>query len=377
MTARHLYVHVPFCARRCSYCDFSIAVRRRVPVSEYLAALQRDIAMAEQEVEPATIYLGGGTPSRLGGGGLARLAALLPRSAGLEEFTVEANPEDVTPQAAREWVACGATRLSLGAQSFDASALAWMHRTHGAEAIGAAVRAARAAGFAEVSLDLIFALPAHLARDWRADLERAIALEPDHISLYGLTIEPGTAVARWVARGEAREADEGRYEEEYLLAHDVLPRAGYEFYEVSNAARPGHESRHNRAYWKLVPYLGIGPSAHSFDGVARWSNEPAYTSWLRRLAAGERPVANREVLSPEQQRLERTYLALRTREGLELDEYLAGKVEHWVKAGWGIVEGMKGREGNAGRFPFPLSPRPHLRLTPAGWLRLDELVASL
>ncbi|HWO89838.1 MAG TPA: coproporphyrinogen-III oxidase family protein, partial [Gemmatimonadales bacterium] len=284
----------------------------------------------------------------------------------------------------------GVNRVSLGAQSFDPAALAWMHRTHDAAAIGAAVRTVRGAGIARLSLDLIFALPDQLRRDWRSDLDRAIALEPDHISLYGLTVEPGTALARWIARGQSSPVDEQRYEQEYLLAHEVLAAAGFEFYEVSNAARPSCEARHNRAYWQLAPYLGVGPAAHSFDGTSRWWNEAAYAAWLRRVNAGERPVAAREVLNPEQQRLERTYLALRTREGLELDEALAAKVEPWVRAGWaqvvrrddglaaGPATGSHAQESSEGPSRRPTAPRPYrLHLTPQGWLRLDELVATL
>lgn len=390
MIARHLYVHVPFCARRCSYCDFAIAVRRATPVREYLRALERELALAAREGPLATLYLGGGTPSRLGAEGVADLARLVKPGADLEEFTIEANPDDVTVAAARAWAEAGVNRVSLGAQSFDPAALAWMHRTHDAAAIGAAVRTVRRAGIARLSLDLIFALPDQLRRNWRSDLDRAIALEPDHISLYGLTVEPGTALARWIARGQSGPVDERRYEQEYLLAHEVLAAAGFVFYEVSNAARPGCEARHNRAYWQLAPYLGVGPAAHSFDGSSRWWNEAAYAAWLRRVNAGERPVAAREVLNPEQQRLERSYLALRTREGLELDEALAAKVEPWVRAGWAQVvrrddglaasptTGSHAQESSEGPSHGPTAPRPYrLHLTPQGWLRLDELVATL
>lgn len=365
MNARHLYVHVPFCARRCSYCDFSIAVRRKTPVAEYLDGLARELAVSGVPPQLATVYLGGGTPSTLGGTGIAGLAALLGNPTGLEEFTLEANPEDVTPESARAWLAAGVNRLSLGAQSFDDAVLRWMHRTHDSEAIGRAVHAARAAGASNLSLDLIFSLPEALARDWRHDLERAIALEPDHISLYGLTVEAATPVGRWVRRGQMVAAPDARYEEEYLLAHELLGAAGYRFYEVSNAARPGREAIHNRAYWQLVPYLGVGPSAHSFDGVAsRWWNEPAYTRWLERLASGDSPVVGREDLDQGQRAVEQLYLALRTTDGVALEhpaaERLGPLAPLWIRHGWAERTG-DGR----------------LRLSTLGWLRLDELVASV
>lgn len=370
MSARHLYVHVPFCARRCTYCDFSIAVRPRVPADEYLGALEREIARTALPAELDTIYLGGGTPSRLGAEGIARLARTLGLPRPLAEFTLEANPEDVTADAARAWAAAGVTRLSIGAQSFDDRVLAWMHRTHTAQAIPAAVRAAREAGIGSLSLDVIFALPGVLGRDLERDLSCAVACEPDHVSLYGLTVEPGTPLAHQIERGDAAPAPEPRYEEEYLLAQEALERAGYRFYEVSNAARTGHQAVHNRAYWRLVPYLGLGPSAHSFDGTVRWWNEAAYARWVRLLGWDQSPVAGREILSPAQRELERRYLSLRTAEGMELSEPcpapLDANVRRWVAQGWAKV--VPGGPGGMAR---------RVRLTPRGWLRLDALVASI
>lgn len=376
MTTRHLYVHVPFCARRCTYCDFSIAVRRRVPVAEYLAALGREVDLAGAGATE-TVYLGGGTPSRLGGDGISALARMLQVARGLVEFTIEANPEDVTAESVRAWVAAGINRLSLGAQSFDDRVLAWMHRTHDAARIGEAVRTARAGGLATLSLDLIFALPAAQQRDWRHDLDSATALEPDHVSLYGLTVEPGTPLFRQVQRGDTVSASEGRYEEEYLLAHERLATAGYVFYEVSNAARPGREAVHNRAYWELEPYLGLGPAAHSFDGLSRWWNEPTYVGWRRNLEQGLSPVAGHEILNDHQRRLEEMYLGLRTRTGIALPEPCPDQLRHtldrWVGAGWAVREPEPGDASS--RAAVPRCGRA--RLTPGGWLRLDELVASI
>ena len=396
MSAAHLYVHVPFCARRCTYCDFSIAVRRRTPVAPYLGALARELVLAGVPAEPATVYLGGGTPSLLGGEGVAALAGLLGLRRAPEEFTLEANPEDVTDEAARTWVRAGVNRVSLGAQSFDDRVLEWMHRTHRAARIGEAVRSARRAGIANLSLDLIFALPESLGRDWARDLDAAAALEPDHVSLYGLTLEPATPLFRRAERRELDPAPEARYADEYLLAHERLAAAGYRFYEVSNAARPAREAVHNRAYWTLAPYVGLGPSAHSFDGLARWWNEPAYARWQKLLACGTSPVAGRELLSDAQRRLERSYLGLRTAEGIELPEPcppgLAATLERWRAAGWAELDPGPGhgdigvREDHpdapvsaSSRPPNPGSPGPRswrVHLTPQGWLRLDELVAS-
>lgn len=361
----HVYVHVPFCARRCTYCDFAIAVRPVVPVAEYVAALTAELRLVPPFFRPSTVYLGGGTPSKLGADGVARVTALFGSQAA--ELTIEANPEDVSAEAARAWARAGVNRVSLGAQSFSDAVLTWMHRTHDAAAIGAAVRTLRAAGIGNISLDLIFALPESVPRDFAADLARMIALEPEHLSLYGLTIEPRTPLARQIARGQSAPPREARYEDEYLLAHERLAAAGFRFYEVSNAARPGRESAHNSAYWQQVPYLGIGPSAHSFDGQERWWNDPAYRSWLDHLAAGRSPVAGRETLSDGERRLESWYLGLRTAAGLTLDRPLPSRLEQslqrWVAQGWARLNDR----GN----------RAQIVLTPAGWLRLDELVASV
>jgi oxygen-independent coproporphyrinogen-3 oxidase len=362
----HLYVHAPFCARRCSYCDFAIAVRRRVPVEEFLGTLAREAAHHRAETPAHTLYVGGGTPSRLGGEGLARLLRLFGAERGIEECTIEANPEDVTPEAAAAWVRAGVNRLSIGAQSFDGRVLAWMHRTHDVEAIGRAVRTARDAGIRNLSLDLIFALPESLTRDWHRDLAEAVALGPEHISLYGLTVEPHTPLRRWIVRGDWAEAPGARYADEYLLAHEVLAAAGYLFYEVSNAAKPGREARHNAAYWAGAPYLGLGPSAHSFDGTDRWWNEPVYVRWRAKVAERGGAVTGRETLTAEQRRLEHLYLGLRTRSGVPLSDgpqTLAPKAALWERAGWAELVHAEGGV--------------RLRLTPTGWLRLDELVASV
>lgn len=365
MFPRHVYVHVPFCARRCSYCDFSIAVRRAVPAEAYTAALVREVDLRMPtrggwQVE--TLYFGGGTPSRLGGAGVARLMDALQERFTLvpgAEVTLEANPEDITPAVVRTWREAGITRLSIGGQSFSDRVLAWMHRTHDAAAIERAVGVAHAGGFENLSLDLIFALPDVLGRDWDGDLRRALALEPVHVSLYGLTIEPATPLGRWRDRGAVVEAPEERYEAEYLHAHDVLTAAGFEHYEVSSYARPGYRSRHNGSYWRHVPYIGFGPAAHSFDGVVRRWNAAAYAAWARALSRGSDPLGGREVLTEESFATERVYLGLRTSDGLVLEPALARRVHRWVEAGWATSE-----EGR-------------VRLTPRGWLRLDALAADL
>jgi oxygen-independent coproporphyrinogen-3 oxidase len=369
---RHVYVHVPFCRRRCVYCDFAIAVRRDVPAQRYVDAIRREYAYRTRregwDDDPLeTLYFGGGTPSLLP---VARLAALVrhlveaqrsgPAAEGIE-ITLEANPDDVTAATAAGWVAAGFNRVSLGVQAFDGGVLEWMHRTHDRAASVRAVRLLREAGVGSLSLDLIFALPEALPFDFRTQLEQALQLEPEHLSVYGLTVEPRTALARWVSRGATRACSEGRYVEQFLLAHELLTGAGFEHYEVSNYARPGERSRHNGMYWTRRPYLGLGPSAHSFkDGERRWNAEP-WAAYERAIARDGDATADSERLTEEQARLEAVYLGLRTSDGISRAELGAGLgrvAEESRRRGWLVEDGGR------------------VRLSPEGWLNLDTLVTA-
>jgi oxygen-independent coproporphyrinogen III oxidase len=363
---RHVYVHVPFCARRCVYCDFSIAVRRDVPVDEYVNAVGRELDIRFSGNDPwlvSTLYLGGGTPSRLGGSGVARLLETLGKRISVPddaEVTLEANPDDVSVDAVRAWRDAGINRLSLGAQSFDDGVLRWMHRTHDAPQIGRAMDAARAAGIDDVSLDLIFSLPESVARSWNADLASALSLEPSHVSLYGLTVEPHTPLGRRRDRGEVAESPEERYEGEFLAAHDALGAAGFEHYEVSNFSRPGKRALHNSAYWTRAAYVGLGPSSHGFDGTERRWNVSAYADWCAKIANAADPVAGREALGRDEVAAERVYLGLRTIDGLALADGEIDRVSAWIEQGWAELEATN-----------------RVVLTPLGWLRLDALAADL
>lgn len=362
---RHLYVHVPFCARRCSYCDFSIAVRRETPVDEFVTALATELRLRFPRDVPwelDTLYLGGGTPSRLGGAGVARVLDLIREHATLApgaEVTVEANPDDVDPVSVRAWRNGGVNRLSIGVQSFDLAVLQWMHRVHDPAAAIRSVAVARDGGLSDLSLDLIFALPPTIPRDWSRDLDLALGLEPSHLSLYGLTVEPATPLGKWMARGDIVESPEERYEEEYLEADRRLTSAGLEHYEVSNFGHPGSRSRHNSSYWSGRSYAAVGPAAHGYDGARRRWNVPAYADWLRRVATGQDPVGGSEELTVENRAAETVYLGLRTVDGLTLCPAEVVRVQPWIDAGWGRLDGAT------------------LRLTALGWLRLDALAADL
>ncbi|MFL5546361.1 MAG: radical SAM family heme chaperone HemW [Gemmatimonadales bacterium] len=364
----HVYVHVPFCARRCSYCDFAIAVRREVPSAAYTQAILtewnlwlEDPVWHESPVIE-TIYFGGGTPSRVSPEAIAQLLDRLTRQrpvAADAEITLEANPDDVTLPAAASWRAAGVNRISLGVQSFDPAVLQWMHRVHTAEQVPAAVEALRCAGFEDLSLDLIFGLPGNLARDWEDDLVGAFALEPEHLSLYGLTVEPHTVLGHRAGRGELTPVDEELYAAEFLAAHQALSARGYDHYEVSNAALPGYHARHNSAYWKRAPFIGLGPSAHSGFGRERRWNIREWAEYERALRSGASPVAGREELDQPSISLEELYFGLRTRNGLPEHHIPSALRSAWIHSGW--AELQEGR----------------IRLTPEGWLRLDALAASI
>jgi oxygen-independent coproporphyrinogen-3 oxidase len=363
----HVYIHVPFCARRCSYCDFAIAVRRAVPSRRFVECVLQEwrewqshpVWAASPRVE--TVYFGGGTPSRLEPGAIGELLAGLAGARAIApgaEVTLEANPDDVTSAAAAAWRAAGVTRLSLGAQSFDASVLRWMHRTHTVEQVAHAVELLRSAGIEDLSLDLIFGLPASLGRDWERDLAAAFALAPDHLSLYGLTVEDHTPLGHWARRGEVTPVDDERYAAEFLAAHRALAAHGFEHYEVSNAARPGRRARHNSAYWRRAPFVGLGPSAHSGLGRERRWNVRDWSAYDRRTAEGRPVVDGWEELSDGAVALEEAYLGLRTTDGVAADRLPADTVAAWTEAGWATTAGRR------------------VTLTAEGWLRLDALVAA-
>ena len=366
---RHVYIHVPFCARRCVYCDFAIAVRREIPAREFLAAVLEEHArwIADGSWDDAaleTLYLGGGTPSLLPAPTLARLVA---HFAGLNsdtrdvEITIEANPDDVSNDAARAWVRAGINRVSLGAQSFDDRLLEWMHRTHRARDVAQAVTTLRNAGIQSLSLDLIFARPDGIGHDFQQDLERALRIDPDHLSAYGLTPESHTALAHQVRRHDVIPCAPSRYADEFLHAHERLAGAGYDHYEISNYAKPGQRSRHNSAYWSGRVYAGLGPSAHSLVGKVRRWNVRHWAAYQLALQNGREVVEGRESLSEEQILLERLYLGLRTSAGVRAD--LASVNREVVEQG--VSEGWLDRTAQ------------EMRLTPEGWLRLDELCVAL
>lgn len=368
---RSVYVHAPFCVRRCVYCDFAVTVDPKGDVDAWGEAIAAELAGVEQEGTFAlasrleTLYVGGGTPSLLGPRAMDALTAALGAgrvSAPEIEWTAEANPESFTADLAEAWCSSGVNRVSLGVQSFHEPTLRWMGRLHGAEGAVRAVRAARDAGLTNLSVDLIFGLPAALARSWSEDLDRAIELDVPHVSLYGLSVEAGTPLGRAVAEGSEPGVDEDRYGEEFLLAAERLAGAGYDHYEVSNFARGGLVSRHNSAYWDGTPYLGLGNGAHSYRHPVRRWNVRDWAGYRTRVLAGDGGEESREELSGESAALERVWLGLRTSGGLalaSLSPWQRTVIDAWRAAGLATTDADR------------------VRLTPAGWLKLDGLAVEL
>ena len=316
-----VYIHIPFCKRLCAYCDFYKSVRLSY-LEEVVAAMHRELSerrgyLRDQRIE--TLYFGGGTPSLLSVeqlAGLKRRVEELFDCSHLGEVTLEANPDDLTAPYLEGLRKAGFNRLSIGVQSFDDEELRWMNRRHTAQRAEEAVREARAAGFENLTLDLIFGVPGFGEEVLRRNLERVLALEPEHISAYHLTIEPDTALGRKEARGELCAVEESISEREYTLVHETLTRAGYDHYEISNYARPGFRARHNSAYWQGREYLGIGPAAHSFDGRSRrWSLDT-----VESYASGGEFRFEQELLTERDRLNEYLMTHLRTAEGISFRE---------------------------------------------------------
>jgi oxygen-independent coproporphyrinogen III oxidase len=311
---RHLYVHLPFCAHRCGYCDFVTLVGRRDGHDAYVDALLAELALGRAVLadELETVFLGGGTPTYTEPAALGRLLEALPPAA---EVTVEANPETVTPELARMLRRRSVTRVSLGAQSFQRAALAALERRAGPDAVRRAFYHLRDAGFDNISLDLLYGIPGQSSADLVQDLAEAIALEPEHLSCYELEAKPGTRFT--FAHGDelARQAEamEGYLE----LVVETLVAAGYRWYETSNFCRPGRQARHNLGYWRGEDYLGIGIGAVSTVDSLRWQNRAKLAGYVDALVEGRQPPRDEEPLEPDVVRRERLML------GLRLDEPLA------------------------------------------------------
>ncbi len=324
-----LYLHIPFCSAICPYCDFAVLTggpEKRRRFAEHLISEISLWAPDRQAFEGIdTIYFGGGTPSALTPDDITRILGAARESLSVQDgawVSFEANPEDVNPESVRAWRDLNVRFLSLGIQSFDADALRFLGRRHDPEGARRSVETARGAGFDTISIDLIYGLPGQPFEIWKRTLEQAVTLAPDHISCYQLTFHEGTPFGFHLARGKMTELPEEEQAEIFLFTHEFLRDQGYPAYEVSNFARsPEHRSRHNQKYWHHVPYLGLGPSAHSFSGTRRWWNERKLGPYEKRIDNGERPIAGSEELTREDLALEALMLGLRIVDGIDLSEF--------------------------------------------------------
>ena len=370
-----LYIHVPFCNSVCPYCDFAVLIAGDERRARWADSVVREAGMyARYGLVFDTVYLGGGTPSSVAPGRLGELLdgvrGHLGIVAGAQVF-LEVNPEDVSHAAVEAWKSLGVHTVSLGVQSFDDETLSYLGRRHTANDARAAVDTLLAAGFHTVSLDLIYSFDGQSPSSWRSEIEEAAAIGVQHLSCYQLTVHQGTVFGRRFERGLVRELSTEAQAELFFLTHEVLMDAGFEGYEASSfAAAPEYRSFHNRKYWNHTPYLGLGPSAHSFTGGRRWWNRRKLRLWQSALDAGRPPVEGEERPTEKQFLLEAVMLGMRTTDGLDLSAFQQRFGFDLVRANAGLIERLcvSGHLEVGGGF---------LRPTLTGIAVADALAASL
>ncbi|MCH8554160.1 MAG: radical SAM family heme chaperone HemW [Schleiferiaceae bacterium] len=335
-----VYIHVPFCKKACHYCDFhfSTAKERSSVLSAMVLELEQR-ARRQVDTQALSLYLGGGTPSLLAEDELALLFNAFHKSFNLAphaEVTLEANPDDLTTERLQMWRRLGVNRLSVGIQSFNAVALKWMNRAHDASQAERAIPLIKDAGFSNYSIDLIYGVPVNTDGDWAVDLEKALQHQPPHLSAYALTVEQGTALAHFVNKGTVAPATEQRYEHQYEQLVVATKQVGMEQYEVSNFALPNRYAVHNTSYWQGIPYIGIGPSAHSFDGYVRRWNVANNGKYQKALRTSDLNYYEEEILTEANQYNEYVMTGLRTQwgiqEGAVVSRFSPGIVQHFQKS---------------------------------------------
>ena len=344
------YIHIPYCAKRCGYCDFNTYTPSELKSgdldslsSSYIDSAIKEIEMAAQVVGSAiipSIFFGGGTPSLLPAAQLARVIEAIRGRFTLDkdiEITLEANPDSLTQEFLDEIKSAGATRISMGMQSAVGSVLKVLDRTHNPESVGRAVSMVRAAGFEHVSVDLIYGSPGETIDDWRRSLEYALALDIDHISAYALIAEKGTKLAAQINRGELTMPPDDQSADKYLLADQLFEAAGFNWYELSNWSKPGGQCRHNIAYWDGSFWWGVGAGAHSYLNGKRWWNVKHPSSYQEKILQGQSPELSHEILTPENLSDEFIMLQIRRREGIQhnhLSSVQIAKAEEFLSSGF-------------------------------------------
>jgi putative oxygen-independent coproporphyrinogen III oxidase len=370
-----IYAHFPFCSVRCTYCDFPTVAGRDDRIEAYLDALIAEIGSSQPDATGAadTIFFGGGTPSRMSTSQAARVLTAIRRRFDVSEdaeITLEGNPESLSAEALEGFRSAGITRISVGVQSLDDAVLRRVGRAHDAATASRAVADAREAGFPEVSMDLIAGLPGEDLSRWQDTLRAAVALQPDHVSVYLLESDKDTPLGRAVRAGRSRVAGDDAMAAIYERTAAALDAAGFPLYEISNFAPPAHRSRHNLKYWTDAPYAGFGLGAHGYVRGERRSNRRDLDGYLADVAAGRSPVDWREPYDRDRRRDEALFLGLRVAEGVDLDA-LGGRygadlmTRHAAAWERGAAAGLIAWEG------------PRVRLTPAGRVRSNELFAEL
>lgn len=369
-----IYLHIPFCKQACTYCNFHFTTSLRYKDDLIQAMMKEIIAekdyLGDEQIE--TIYFGGGTPSLLSIEDCQLLIDTIRRKFSVPpeaEITVEANPDDVTKEKAEDWKKLGINRLSIGIQGFFEEELRWMNRAHNAEQAKACIENSYAAGIDNLSIDLIYGSPMLTDEMWQQNVQTAIDFNIKHLSCYALTVEEKTPLHKNIALKKSNDIDNEKQARQFLLLMDWLRKAGYEHYEVSNFAKPGFRSRHNSSYWKGIPYLGIGPSAHSFNGKERRWNIANNAVYINSSAAGN-PKREIEILNPQQRLNETIMISLRTKEGIDLNK---------LQEVWGEKERKRIENGISKYVQCGLieANQHHAQLTDEGMLRADGIAADL
>ncbi|MCX5881023.1 MAG: radical SAM family heme chaperone HemW [Deltaproteobacteria bacterium] len=324
-----IYIHIPFCAQKCLYCDF-YSITDLCLQDAFIEGLFREIAATKNQLTFDSLYIGGGTPSLLPHNQIGRIIDRISAQFNLEasaEITLEVNPGTVTLESLKAYRERGVTRLNIGVQSFQNTHLQWLGRMHPADAAKDAILWARAAGFDQIGMDLIYGLPGQSRQAWLADLHQALSFDPEHLSCYMLTCEPDTPLDRMRRHQEFKPMADGDVCDLFETTVMELSGQGYPLYEISNFARKGsnspdvNRSRHNQKYWTDAPYLGFGPAAHSYLNPVRYRNHRDIAAYLADLYSGTLPIAEKETLSLEQQLMETVFLGLRTLEGISIQRF--------------------------------------------------------
>lgn len=370
-----LYIHIPFCRKACVYCDFHFSTSLKMK-GEMVEAICREIGARkdffEKKTELESIYFGGGTPSVLSIEEISAVFAEISRHfpiAPHAEITLEANPDDLSGDYLAALSQSPINRLSIGIQSFDEGALRWMNRSHDARQAIEAVETARKRGFENLTGDLILGIPGQSQEAWEANLGQFVRWRLPHLSVYALSVEEKTALAYQVKTGKTKLAPDQLYERQFLQTHQVLTEAGYEHYELSNYALPGFRSRHNSSYWNFEPYLGIGPSAHSFDGKERSWNISNNAIYLKKIRAGLSPLAEKESLSTEDRYHEYLMTQLRKKEGISLTYIKEHFYPDWEKD----FEIELAKWLGSGHL---IKNKGFIRCTPGGWMVSDDIISD-